>query len=280
MNIDGKALAESILFDLKNQVSELKKKDITPTIAVIQIGDDPGSTSYIRQKQKAADAVGITVIHDHQPITLSTSNLDTLIQKYNAEDTVHGLIIQRPVPKHLNDINVLNSVSIYKDVDGFVPGTKYSVPVAIAVEEILQKILEKLGKLDQLSDWLRKQKITVIGRGDTAGKPIAEHFQKHFQITPDIISSQTQNPDEIIKESDIVISCVGKPNIVRHDNSKRGVILISVGIWRDESGKLHGDYEEDQIADLAAFYTPTPGGVGPVNVASLMKNVVKAANRQ
>ena len=122
------------------------------------------------------------------------------------------------------------------------------------------------------------RKIVVIGRGETAGKPIAEALIKRgYDIS--VVHSQTPNPDEIIKTADIVISCVGRPHVVRRHNIKKETILISVGLSRDSEGKLHGDYEEDEIEDIASFYTPTPGGVGPVNVACLMANLVKAASK-
>lgn len=287
MKIDGKAIAEGILENLCPNVSDLKRKGVTPTLAVIQVGDDPGSTAYIRQKQKAAEAIGAKVILSHQPAcrqgrssAISNQQLQKIIEEFNNTPSIHGIIVQRPLPKPLRADGIL----ISKDVDGFLPNSPFPVPVAEAVMKILKKIhslershpaKDRVRPFQRFDDWLPKKQVVVIGRGETAGKPIAEALKKHG-IDPIVVHSQTPNPDEIIRTSDIVVSCVGKPNVVRRDTVKRGVVLISVGIWRDSAGKLHGDYEEDEIREVAGFYTPTPGGVGPVNVACLMANLYRS----
>lgn len=270
MRVDGKALAEKILDDLVPKVTSLKQQGITPTLAVIQVGDDPASTAYIRQKQKAAEQIGAKIILSHQPSAISNQQLQEIIQTFNNDSSVHGLIVQRPLPEGIRADGILPS----KDVDGFIPNSPYPVPVATAVLTILERLtgpgpVKKQGQAPS---------IVVIGRGETAGKPIADVLiKKGYNVT--VVHSQTKNPNEIIRGADIVISCVGKPNVVRRDNIKKGAILLSVGLSRDSEGKLHGDYEEDEIKDVAAFYTPTPGGVGPVNVACLMANVVEAASK-
>lgn len=269
MRVDGKALAEKILDDLIPKVTSLKQQGITPTLAVIQVGDDPASMAYIRQKQKAAEQIGAKIILSHQPSAISNQQLQEIIQTFNNDSSVHGLIVQRPLPEGLRADGILPS----KDVDGFLPNSPYPVPVAEAVLTILERLtgpgpVKKQGQAPS---------IVVIGRGETAGKPIEDVLiKKGHKVT--VVHSQTKNPNEIIGSADIVISCVGKPNVVRRDNIKEGAILLSVGISRDREGKLHGDYEEDEIKNVAAFYTPTPGGVGPVNVAALMANVVEAAS--
>jgi len=266
MKIDGKVLADKILNDLSLEVVKLKEKGVTPTLAVIQIGDDHGSTAYIRQKQKSAEQIGVTLILSHQSSVISHQKLQSIIETYNADPAVHGIIVQRPLPKTLHASNILPS----KDVDGFLTHSPYPVPVAEAVLTIFKQM--------QLTGPGPVRKIVVIGRGETAGKPIAEALIKRgYDIS--VVHSQTPNPDEIIKTADIVISCVGRPHVVRRHNIKKETILISVGLSRDSEGKLHGDYEEDEIEDIASFYTPTPGGVGPVNVACLMANLVKAASK-
>jgi methylenetetrahydrofolate dehydrogenase (NADP+)/methenyltetrahydrofolate cyclohydrolase len=283
--IDGKVIANGIL---ENLIHDLKNTQVVPTMAVILISDDPASLSYIKQKQKAADVIGAKVQLHQLPATTTTEELRTLIQKLNNDKGIHGIIIQRPLPPESPiDRKVLLEVSPKKDIDGFVPNSPYSVPVALAVSKILEEIYlmetnesivegnpEKI-PADYLV-WLRSKKIAVIGRGETAGKPITEMFIKDG-CKVDIVHSKTNNPDEVIRSADIVVSCVGQDNIVRHDNIKPKSILISVGLWRDSVGKLHGDYEEEDIKDIANYYTPTPGGVGPVNVACLMENLVKSA---
>ena len=306
MKIDGRAIADKILNDLKPQVAELKAKGVTPAMAVILVSDDPASLSFIKQKQKAAEAIGAKVILKQLPATTTTDQLRSTIQQFNNDNNVHGIIIQRPLPKESQiDRTVLNEVAARKDIDGFVPNSPFPVPVAAAVLIILENVYflishsrarpparQESGNPDsdknwipdrgagddmkEFDHWLKTKCSAVLGRGETAGKPIAETLIKNG-CNVEVVHSQTENPDDILRVVDIAVSCVGKATIVRRDNFKPESILISVGLWRDGEGKLHGDYEEDEVKDVASYYTPTPGGVGPVNVACLMKNLVLAA---
>ncbi|MBI3955774.1 bifunctional 5,10-methylenetetrahydrofolate dehydrogenase/5,10-methenyltetrahydrofolate cyclohydrolase [Candidatus Gottesmanbacteria bacterium] len=269
MKIDGRAIADQILSGLQKRISALKRKGVIPTLAVIQVGDDPGSAAYIRQKQKAAEYIGAKLIVSHQSSAISLQTLQNISQQYGDDQSVHGIIVQRPLPDALRAPNILLS----KDVDGFLPNSPYPVPVAEAVLKILESTFS--ASTHSRINALTTKHIVVIGRGETAGKPIADTFIK-MGCMISVIHSQTPNPDRITKNADIVVSCVGKPNVVRRDNIKQGAILISVGLWRDSDGKLHGDYEEDDIQEMASFYTPTPGGVGPVNVACLMANLYRS----
>ncbi|MEK7577228.1 MAG: bifunctional 5,10-methylenetetrahydrofolate dehydrogenase/5,10-methenyltetrahydrofolate cyclohydrolase [Patescibacteria group bacterium] len=259
MLIDGKAIADTILETLKVDVSHLKTSGITPTLAVILVGDDPASLAYIKQKQKAAEIIGARIILSHQSSSISKDDFKKLILQYNDDPNIHGIIIQRPIPNNLDT----TIVKLKKDIDGFLPNSPFKVPVALAVDEILKSI--------HIS--LVNKNIVIIGRGETAGKPIAEHLTK-MGYAPIIIHSQTPNTKEIMQSADIIISCVGKKRVITSENIKQGVILISVGIWRDTEGKLHGDYDEKDIEIKAPWYTPTPKGVGPVNVACLMQNLI------
>ena len=278
MKIDGNKLTDKILTSLSNQVSSLH---LAPSLAVILVGDNPASESYVRQKQKAANSIHAEVKVIRYPQSVSRSVINETIEQLNNDSSVHGVILQLPLPPHF-DVSINESVDPKKDVDGFVPGSKFQVPVALAVEKILQKIYEvrftKYEKNNFIS-WLLKQTIVVIGRGETAGKPIADYLiQQGCNIS--VIHSQTSEKEKqrTLTNADIIISCVGKQRVVTPGGIKKGVILISVGIFRDSEGKLHGDYEEDEIRNIASFYTPTPGGVGPVNVACLLENLVTAAN--
>jgi len=266
MPIDGKQIAKTLLASLSKDVVALAKQGITPTLAVIQIGDDPASTAYIRQKQKAATAIGAKLVISNHESGIRNHELKNCIDQFNHDASVHGIILQRPLPPGIRSDGIIP----VKDVDGFLPGSPYQVPVAMAVLKILEKIFPD-------SSFLIHHSVVVLGRGETAGGPIAEALRKRG-VDPIVLHSQTSNPDAIIKTADVVISCVGKPNVVRRDFLKPGVALVSVGIWRDSKGKLHGDYEESDIADVASAYTPTPGGVGPVNVACLMANLLHATN--
>lgn len=301
MRIDGKALADGILDTLKRQVTALREDGTTPTMAVILAGDDPASLAYIRQKQKKAEAIGAAVIFDHQSADITREALASLVKRYNRDPSIHGLIIQRPVPMGVGDVtDIIASVDPKKDVDGFVPGSPFDVPVAAGVGETLREYLRLAAISDSLESWIRDKHVVVIGRGSTAGKPIMEYFrsgrfammsqasQQRTQIvgrdtrpdnlgcTTSQIHSGTPDPASITKQADIVVSCVGRERVVTGDMIKPGAILIGVGLWRDTDGKLRGDYDEAEIEDVAAAYTPTPGGIGPVNVACLMQNLVKA----
>lgn len=277
MKIDGKALAEAILADLTKKVLTLKEKGVVPTLAVILVGDDPESLAYIRQKQKATERIGGRFIFEKLPRGTLQKELAARVNMYNRDTSVHGLIVQRPLPAGLSA-----AIHPKKDIDGFMPNSPFEVPIAMAVFTILKHI----------GITIINKKVVIVGRGETAGKPIAAAFAKrHFattnsgvatmspQCATSIIHSHTQNPADITKQADIIISCVGKERIITADAVKPGVILISVGLTRGGDGKLHGDYEEEDIKNIASFYTPTPGGVGPVNIASLMQNLVLATQK-
>ncbi len=276
MKLDGKLLADNILNSLIPKVESLKSRGITPMLTVIQVGDNPASLAYIRQKQKALEYIGANLSLLHFPHTATLTELNHAIDQSNTNPEVHGLIIQRPIPPEILQLNNLKHVTLAKDVDGFEPGTTFTVPVARAVMKFLEQVHDIQSPMDNLTKWLAHKKIVIIGRGETAGKPIADLLASiHCPAT--IITSQTQSPEKITINADVVISCAGKANIIHAKNCKKESILISVGIWRDEQGKLHGDYEPSEIETVASYYTPTPGGVGPVNVACLVENLIQAA---
>jgi len=296
MRIDGKAMADNILANLEQDIKRLKKRGIIPTLAVILIGDNPASLSYIKQKQKTTERIGAKLVLNALPLNTSLKLLKLLIKKLNDDPLVHGLIVQRPLPPEAGECGeILNLLNPAKDVDGLVPRPRFEAPVSKAVLKILEQVykLNPQSSIRQLTDkaqrsnqdpnpndqflnWLRSKQVVVVGRGETAGKAIASLLQKQH-CTTSIIHSQTPHPKKILQQADIVISCVGKKRVVKATMIKPGLILIGVGIWRDSDGKLHGDYEEEEIKDIASFYTPTPGGVGPLNVACLMENLIQAA---
>jgi methylenetetrahydrofolate dehydrogenase (NADP+)/methenyltetrahydrofolate cyclohydrolase len=259
MKIDGKAMAEAILTRLADEVKQL---GITPTLAVILVGNNAASLAYIRQKQKAIERIGGKFIFEHLPELTLSKELSARIEMYNNDPAVEGLIVQRPLPAALTGAG--DAVIPKKDVDGFVKNSPYEIPIVMAIFTILTNI----------NIQYQNKNIVIIGRGETAGKPIADAFMKK-QCATSIIHSTTPNPKEIMKSADILISCVGKEQVITGDAVKPGAVLISVGLWNGPDNKLHGDYEEADIADAAGYYTPTPGGVGPLNVACLMQNVIK-----
>ena len=278
IRIDGRALAQTIYQKLSQEVSLLKEKNITPTLGIILVGNDPGSLAYIKQKQKAAELIGASVIFKHLPAGTSRDTLESTIAHCNTDSSVHGIIVQRPVPI-AGVADILNTVAAPKDVDGFIPHSPFEVPVARAIVAILTHIHTQLIRAElnhqTFKLWLNSQSIAVIGRGETAGGPIAETLST-YDCSVSVIHSQTEDPETILKNATVIISCVGKKGVIKKHMVTPGVILISVGLTRDKEGKLHGDYDVDNIKDTASFYTPTPGGVGPVNVSCLMQNLVDA----
>jgi methylenetetrahydrofolate dehydrogenase (NADP+)/methenyltetrahydrofolate cyclohydrolase len=281
MIIDGKVLADTILTRLKSTVTSLKIRGCTPTLAVILVGDNAASLSYIKQKEKAAINIGAKVILEQLPGNVSPTILSSAIAHYNNDASIHGLIIQRPIPEGIGKVgDILSRVAPTKDIDGFIPNSPFEPPVARAVLTILEHVHGHLVGQGLVNNdfiaWLTSQSIAIVGRGETAGKPIADTL-KRYNCATFIIHSHTNNPKKVLQNATIIVSCVGKPRIITRSLIQPGVILISLGIWSDQQGKLHGDYEPEEVKSIASFYTPTPGGVGPVNVACLMNNLTDAA---
>lgn len=281
MIIDGREIAQKILDDLKTRVEKLKEKNISPHLHIITLTTDSASEAYVSQKKKKGGEIGAKITIENLSPNIKTEELLKKIKRLNNDSNVHGIIIQRPIPQHIDENLIANSINPKKDVDGFHPNSKFSPPIAQAVLKILKEVYASTPGVDVqkpqgFSNWLKSKKIAVIGRGVTAGSPIIKTFEK-TRITPNIVTSKTENREKILRNSDIVICAVGKPNIIKKDDLKNGVVLIGVGMLRGKDGKFHSDYEEDDIRDIVSFYTPTPGGVGPVNVVMLLSNLIKAA---
>ncbi|HCM37264.1 MAG: Bifunctional protein FolD [Candidatus Gottesmanbacteria bacterium GW2011_GWB1_43_11] len=287
MIIDGKLLAREILSSLKSEVDQLKRRHYLPHLAVVLVGNDPASLSYVRQKRIAAEAIGAKLSLHHFKRTPDYQKIAEFILHLSKDHGIHGIILQRPLPPSLSAQVLTRRVSLIKDIDGFLPKTPFTPPLGLAIFKILnhiyfQQILGREMPEDDFSktllSWLKQQKIVLIGRGETGGKPIADTLTQHH-LNLIILNSQSENQDEYLKSGDIIISAVGKHQIIGTKNTRPGAILIGVGI-HSEKGKLRGDYDEKEIATVARFYTPIPGGVGPVNVACLMHNLVTATKLQ
>jgi methylenetetrahydrofolate dehydrogenase (NADP+)/methenyltetrahydrofolate cyclohydrolase len=283
MLIDGKAIAEQIFADLKQRVATL---NFTPKLAVILVGEDPASEAYVNQKQLKAGNINAEVEILQYPIETTTETLLDKIHFLNQDSTIHGIIVQRPLPSHIHPDTLQEAIIESKDIDGFKPGSPFYVPVVLATLRILNEIQANDSSpsspsgpsrpSDDLTLWLKSKSIVLLGKGSTAGRPLMDYFNE-MGIPFQLVDSKTEHPSDITKQADIIITSVGKGSIITPDMIKPGVSLIGIGIHRGEDGKLHGDYEEEQIKDIAAFYTPTPGGVGPVNVAMLLENLITAA---
>jgi len=277
MKIDGRQIASTILKDLKIEVEKLWEKNIIPRLAIILVGEDPASYAYVNQKKIKAELIKTKTTIKHLPSDTSQPELLKTIQQFNNNSNIHGIIVQQPLPPHINIAKITQAIDPQKDVDGFHPNSNFEMPIALAVLRILEEIYAYTPRVQsQLTDWLKDKNIVVIGKGETAGKPTIQIFVK-MKIEPSIIDSKIKNPEEITKKADIIISAVGKPNIVKPNMIKKGVVLISIGLHKGLDGKLKGDYNEEKIKDIVSFYTPTPGGVGPVNVAMLFKNLIESA---
>lgn len=298
MRIDGRALAQKILKRLQRKIQTLKVK---PHLAVVLVGGNPVWQTYVRQKELKAEEIGAKTTAYQLPTQTSLEELLSLLNNLNRLNKIHGVIVQRPLPAQIDKGKVALAINPQKDVDDFHPKSKFPMPVAEAVSRILREIYRfnqnsqnrsdllfdasqpsrskpHLSRSDLFLKWLGGKKIVVIGKGETAGGPIIAALKK-VGITPQIIDRKTPKPASLTKKANIIISCVGKPEILTPQMIKKGVILIGVGIHKNNQGKLIGDYNEEKIKNIASFYTPTPGGVGPVNVACLLENLVKAAKK-
>lgn len=270
MKIDGRQIAAEVLEDLKVRVEKLKQKNIIPNLYIILLSDDASSESYVKQKQIKGEQIGVKITVEKGNFNTTTEELIKKINKLNQDKSVHGVIVQRPMPKNLDEEKIKTAINPLKDVDGFNQSSNFKVPVSLAVLRILENVHP-----DDFKDWLVKQKISVLGKGLTAGGPIINTLQS-FGIKPNIITSSTPNKEELLNEADIVISAVGKENIVSSKDLKKGSILIGVGMHKGDDGKFHGDFNEEEIQNIVSFYSPTPGGVGPINVSMLLSNLVEA----
>ncbi|MEK7572999.1 MAG: bifunctional 5,10-methylenetetrahydrofolate dehydrogenase/5,10-methenyltetrahydrofolate cyclohydrolase [Patescibacteria group bacterium] len=284
MRIDGKEIAQEILDELKLRVGKLKEKNIIPHLHIITLTTDHASESYVGQKKKKGEEIGAKITVENLDPRTSTESLLEKIEKLNQDSTVHGIIVQRPFSPQIDEEKIANSINPGKDVDGFHPDSKFSPPIAEAVLRILECIFKSTSEVDEAGTsevlaWLKTKKIAVVGKGVTAGGPIMKTLGETRSDLV-VITSKTKNKQEILKNADIVICAVGKPNVIRKEDLKNGVILVGVGMFRGDDGKFHSDYEEEDIKNIASFYTPTPGGVGPVNVAMLLKNLIIATENQ
>ena len=273
--IDGKELAKKVRKELKKDVEALKAKGINPKLAVIMIGNDPGSTVYVRNKSKACEKVGIEFEEFLFDEKTEEAELLDLIDKLNADDSVHGILLQCPVPKHIDVNKAFRRISPNKDVDGFNPINVGNL--TIGEDAFISCTPYGVVKMfEEYNIETEGKRAVILGRSNIVGKPMIQcMLNKNSTVT--VCHSRTQNIGEVIKEADIVIAAIGKPNFVKADMVKDGAVVIDVGINRLEDGTITGDVDYENVAPKASFITPVPGGVGPMTIAMLLNNVVKAA---
>ena len=273
--IDGKKISKDIKDELKKKVADYKAKGIEITLAVIQIGDDPASTVYVRNKKKACEYIGINSQSYELPQETSEEELLELIDKLNNDSAVNGILVQLPVPDYIKPMNVINAISPEKDVDGFSP---YSVGcLNLGVKGFLSCTPAGIVELLKRSNIeIDGQHCVIVGRSNIVGKPMAS-LMLNNNATVTITHSHTKNLKEICKTADILIVGLGQKGFITSEYVKEGAVVIDVGIHRDENNKLSGDVDYDDVAPHCSAITPVPGGVGPMTIAMLMYNCVKSA---
>ena len=275
--MDGKKLASSIRMELKEEVNKLRKQGIIPKLAVIMVGDDKASKIYVKNKNKACEEVGIEYEEYLLPEMTKIENLIDLINTLNNKDDVNGILLQSPLPKHL-DINMaIEKISPEKDVDGFHPINvgKLSLNQDCFVSCTPYGIIKML---DVYNIQIEGKNVVIIGRSNIVGKPLAQCLINR-NATVTICHSKTKDMKEITKRADILISAIGKPNFVTRDMIKDDAVVIDVGINRTSKG-IVGDVFFEDVEKKASYITPVPGGVGPMTIAMLMNNVIKASKNK
>ncbi len=277
--IDGKALAASIKSALAEKTQKLSAEfGRKPCLAVILVGENQASVTYVKNKEKACDVCGITSEKYNLPDTASEDEVLSLIDRLNRDDNVDGILCQLPLPSHIDEKKIINAISPDKDVDGFSP---VSVGRLVTGDDGFVSctpagILELLKSVDTP---ISGRHCVVIGRSNIVGKPVSLLMLRE-NATVTVCHSRTENLADEVRRADIVIAAVGKRKFVTADMIKPGATVIDVGINRDENGKLCGDVDFDNVAPLCRAITPVPGGVGPMTVAMLMKNTVKAFEKR
>jgi methylenetetrahydrofolate dehydrogenase (NADP+)/methenyltetrahydrofolate cyclohydrolase len=285
--ISGTEVAKTIREELKIEVAELKEKhDIVPGLVTILVGEDPASQSYVSAKNKTAHALGIHSEQVTLPADTSEQDLLAIVEKYNQDKNIHGILVQLPLPKHINETNVLYAIDPAKDVDGFHP---VNVGKMVVGEECFlpctpHGILELLVRSGVETSGAE---VVVIGRSNIVGKPIANLMlqkRKGGNATVTLCHTRTKDMAAHCKRADIIIAAVGVPKMVTADMVKDGVVIIDVGVNRigkTAEGKaiLAGDVDFDAVKEKASYITPVPGGVGPMTITMLMKNTVQAARQ-
>lgn len=276
--IDGKAISEKIRSEVKAATETLKnEKGVTPGLAVVLVGDNPASKVYVGSKEKACIEMGFYSEKHVLPVTASQDELLKLIDKLNKDKNIHGILVQLPLPKQINEDLVLEAISPGKDVDGFHP---YNVG-RLAVGKPLFQPCTPYGMMKMLeysNISVEGKHAVIIGRSNIVGKPIALMLlQKSATVT--ICHSKTKDLKAEVKRADIVVAAIGKPEFVTGDMLKEGAVVLDVGINRLESGKLVGDVDFASAEKVASAITPVPGGVGPMTIAMLMYNTLESAKR-
>jgi len=285
--IDGKQVAAEMRAELKSETAKLKDKGIVPGLAVVLVGDDPASKSYVTAKEKACEEIGIYSDDNRLPVDTSEEQLLKLVDKLNKDPKINGILVQLPLPKHINESKVLLAIDTDKDVDGFHPmnvgkmvvGERAFLPCT--PHGVIQMLLRSNVKLDGAE-------VVVVGRSNIVGKPVANMLiqkAKTGNATVTVCHTRTKNLAEHVKRADIIIAAAGRPNTITADMVKTGAVVIDVGVNRIEDStkksgfRLVGDVDFEAVKEKASLITPVPGGVGPMTITMLLYNTVESAKK-
>ena len=275
--LDGRMLSKKIRTNVSEKVSLLKQEGITPKLVVILVGEDPASQVYVRNKRKTAHALGIEAVDIRLPENVEEDELIRLIDELNSDGTVHGILVQLPLPKHINENKVTHRIRPEKDVDGFhplnigklfmnIPGPLPCTPRGI-MEFFKEYDIPVSGK-----------RVVIVGRSNIVGRPMAA-LLVNSDATVTIAHSKTKNLAEVTRQADILIVAIGKDEFIDENYVRKGAVVIDVGMNRNSDGKLVGDVNMESVSKVASYITPVPGGVGPMTIAMLMKQTVELAER-
>lgn len=273
--LDGKAVSLKVKESVKVRADELKKFGVEPTLAVVLVGEDKASQTYVRAKEKACNEYGIKSVAHRLSENTTQNELLALINVLNLDDSIHGILVQLPLPKHIDTNVVLAAIDPRKDVDGFhavnvgklVSGLDGFVPCTpLGVMEILKEYGIEVAGLNAV----------VIGRSNIVGKPMA-NLLLNASATVTVTHSKTKNLKEICKSADLIVAAIGRPFFLKADMVKDGAVVVDVGINRLDDGRLVGDVDFDEVAPKCSYITPVPGGVGPMTIAMLLNNTILAA---
>lgn len=275
--IDGKKISQEIKDELKKETAHFKEQGKTASLAVIQVGNDAASSVYVGNKKKACEYIGIRSLSYELPEETTEEELLSLIRKLNEDDTVNGILVQLPVPKHISADKIIETISLQKDVDGFHPqnvgklvigedGFVSCTPAGI-IQLLKRSGIEIAGK-----------NCVIVGRSNIVGKPMALLMLRE-NATVTVAHSKTKNLKQLCRQADILIVAIGKPQFITADYIKEGAVVIDVGIHRDDNHKLCGDVKYDEAVLKASAITPVPGGVGPMTIAMLMNNCVESLRK-
>jgi methylenetetrahydrofolate dehydrogenase (NADP+)/methenyltetrahydrofolate cyclohydrolase len=283
--IDGRKIAENVYVDLRCEISELKAQGVTPGLAVVLVGDNPASRAYVRSKDKMCRELGLHSLKLELPASTTQSELVGRVEELNRDSRIHGVLVQSPPPKHIDEAAVVRTLDPRKDVDGFHPSNIAKLALGDSSGFVPCTPLGVQRLLVETKIEISGAHVVVLGRSMIVGKPLALLLMqktKNADATVTVVHSRSRDLEKITRSADILIAAIGRPNFVKGEHVRDGAVIIDVGINRVEDAtsergyRLVGDVDFAQVAPKAAAITPVPGGVGPMTIAMLMSNTIKA----